>query len=66
LAAGDAWNWVNQTLESKLYGSIYRKQQPAFSEDDELGLLGVLRKMSLQLQFEETGLRVSLKCKAKD
>ncbi|MBN2685265.1 MAG: hypothetical protein JXR40_08290 [Pontiellaceae bacterium] len=66
LAAGDAWIWENQTLESKLYGSIYRKQQPAFSEDDELGLLGVLRKMSLGMQFEDTGLRVSLKWKSKD
>ncbi len=66
LAASDEWNWTNQTLESNLYGSVYRKQQPAFTEDDEFGLLGVLRKMSLQMQFEDTGLRVSLKWKTKE
>ncbi len=51
-------------MESKLYGSVHRKKQPAYIDGDtDFGLMESIEVLEMQMQFEDTGLRTKLKWK---
>lgn len=65
-ANADNWAWQDDVLESSLYGSVYRKKQPAYTEgDDGFGLMGAIQELGLEMQFEHTGLRTKIKWKTR-
>ena len=60
-ASDDEWFWHDGIVESQLYGSVSHKKQPAFDNEKGFGLFGVIEDISVQMQFEETGLRTAIK-----
>lgn len=65
-SAGDEWRWVDGTIESRLYGSVFNKKQPGYPEGEKgFGLMGCVEDLSVQMQFEDTGLRTSIRWKAR-
>lgn len=65
--ADDEWKWEDDVIKSDRYGSIYQKRQPAYTKGDEgFGLLGAIQELSMETQFEDTGLRAKIKWKARD
>ncbi|GAB4339371.1 MAG: hypothetical protein Kow0089_12160 [Desulfobulbaceae bacterium] len=62
--ADDHWKWDGRELSSLLYGSVRKPVQPAHvAGDRDFGLLKDIDAMSLSMQFEESGLRASLRWK---
>lgn len=65
-APDDQWAWVDDAIESSLYGSVFHKKQPAYDEEADFGLMGGIEDVSIQMQFEETGLRSSIRWKTRN
>ncbi len=64
-ASGDQWTWTNATIESARYGSVFQKRQPSYIGDNNFGLMDAIQDLALQMQFEETGLRATIKWKTR-
>lgn len=60
-STGDHWDWSQGVIESTRYGSVLQKKQPDYAGGDDFGLLGAIRDLELQTQFEDTGLRATIK-----
>jgi len=59
-----AWTWDGQDIVSDLYGSVREQRQPAYVKGEtKFGLLGDIDTLSLNMQFEDTGLRTKLRWK---
>ncbi len=59
-----AWQWNGQHIASPLYGAVAGQKQPGYREDGErMGLLRNIDWSSLNMQFEDAGLRASLRLK---
>ena len=58
------WLWNDRKLISSLYGSAGHQKQPAYTAgDSNFGLLRGIESLSLNMQFEDTGLRSSIRWK---
>ena len=61
-AEQDDWSWTGGTLESRRYGSIFHKKQAAYNETTgDFGLLECINDLSIQMQFEQDGLRAEIR-----
>ena len=62
----DSWSWTDGELQSKLYGTIYKKRQPPYTPGDtQFGLLQTIEKLEFQMQFEQSGLRTKIRWKTR-
>ena len=60
--SGGNWIWENGNVSSTAYGSISRREQPEYKEgDDDFGLMKKIKKLSIETQFEDDGLRTKVK-----
>ena len=56
------WRWRNGTLISSLYGSIFTPRQPEYEPGDtNFGLMQGVARMSVNMQFEDDGLRTAVR-----
>lgn len=56
-----AWTWTGHHIVSDRYGTLAQQRQPSYAEDDSFGLLRDIEALSLNLQFEDEGLRTILR-----
>jgi hypothetical protein len=62
--AGGTWTWDGRTVHSTTFGSVHGKEQPAHrSGDSDFGLMRDIEKLSLEMQFENDGLRTRARWK---
>ena len=59
--AGDQWAWKDFRMVSDDYGEPSRQRQPAFDPDEPFGLMNRIDSLQLNMQFEEDGLRSSVR-----
>lgn len=57
----DRWTWENQRLTSSDYGHPDRQRQPSFDPARPFGLMNRIDEISINMQFEEDGLRSVVK-----
>lgn len=58
------WIWKDYQLTSSQYGSVYREKQPGYNDgDSNFGLLKKIQHLSVNMQFEDTGLRTKVRWK---
>lgn len=57
IAANDRWTWDGRDLSSAQYGSPRVPKQPDFEPGQPFGLLQAIQSATLNMQFEEDGLR---------
>ena len=58
------WQWNDRKLGSSLYGSARYQKQPAYTAGDtNFGLLKGIESLSLNMQFEDAGLRSTIRWK---
>ncbi|MCP4344392.1 MAG: hypothetical protein GY795_02575 [Desulfobacterales bacterium] len=58
------WQWENGQLMSTVYGSVFKQKQPGPDRKDrKKGLLKGMEYISVNMQFEDTGLRTILRWK---
>lgn len=65
---GGAWTWnsAEGDVVSSLYGSIHQNHQPEFDPDNkEVGLMKRVSQLDVSMQFEQDGLRSTLRWKTK-
>lgn len=61
---GGEWQWDGTHLSSSRFGSVILQGQPSYKEDnDSTGLLHNIDNVSLNMQFEDSGLRANLRWK---
>lgn len=58
---GDKMVWKHQHLISSDYGEPLRQRQPAFDPQKPLGLMNQIDVLRLEMQFEDDGLRSSVR-----
>jgi hypothetical protein len=64
--ADGTWQWDGQNLGSSSYGGIWVQKQPGYPEAGTVpGLLAGFDNLSLNMQFEDSGLRAVLHWKKK-
>ena len=60
------WLWQSYQLASSRYGSPRRQRQPGYSEGDRnFGLMKDIEHLSINMQFEDTGLRTAIRWKTR-
>ena len=60
------WLWQSYQLTSSRYGSPRRQRQPGYSEGDrKFGLMKDIEHLSINMQFEDTGLRTAIRWKTR-
>ena len=57
----DQWTWSDFRLVSKDYGEPIRQRQPAFDPQRPFGLMNHVDSLQLNMQFEEDGLRSTVR-----
>ena len=58
------WLWDGNRLSSSKYGSVFRQRQPGYEEGDrDFGILKDLDHLHVGMQFEESGLRTTVRWK---
>ncbi len=58
------WQWENRQFMSTVYGSVFKQKQPGPGRKDrKKGLLKGIEYVSVNMQFEDTGLRTLLRWK---
>ena len=56
------WTWNDGALESTLYGSASRQKQPEYpAGKKDFGLFGEVERVGVGMQFEDAGLRTSVR-----
>lgn len=60
---GGVWQWNSKHLSSSRFGSVIAQKQPRYDGGVGLGLLKDIDTISLNMQFEDSGLRASLRWK---
>jgi hypothetical protein len=61
---GGKWQWDGRYLASSPFGNVMSQRQPVYAgENDNKGLLSKIDNVSLNMQFEEAGLRANLRWK---
>jgi hypothetical protein len=61
---GGKWLWDGRHLASSRFGNVVSQRQPDYEgENDKKGLLSKIDNVSLNMQFEEAGLRAILRWK---
>ncbi len=64
---GGAWTWSNGTIASTHFGTITHQKQPEYKEGDSaFGVLRSIEDVTLNMQFEDTGLRASCRWTLRD
>ncbi len=58
---GDQWQWTDFRLISDDYGEPTRQRQPAFDPQQPFGLMNRVDSLQLNMQFEQDGLRSSVR-----
>jgi hypothetical protein len=58
---GDEWIWQDGHLASAVYGSAQRQRQPGFAADRQFGLMQAIDVLQLTMQFEDAGLRSTVR-----
>ncbi|MEO1616873.1 MAG: hypothetical protein AAFV88_13540 [Planctomycetota bacterium] len=58
---GDRWIWADNRLISEQYGEPLRQKQPAFDPSRPFGLFSRIDSLKLNMQFEDDGLRSSVR-----
>ncbi|MEM6474016.1 MAG: hypothetical protein AAF802_30985, partial [Planctomycetota bacterium] len=58
---GDQWVWQDNRLVSREYGHPLQQRQPAFDPGKTFGLLNRVESLELNMQFEDDGLRSTVK-----
>jgi len=55
------WLWQDYQLVSSQYGSAQRQRQPGYQEGDrDFGLMADIEQLSVNMQFEDSGLRTKV------
>jgi hypothetical protein len=57
----DQWKWTDYRIVSNDYGEPTRQRQPAFDPQRPFGLMNRIDSLQLNMQFEEDGLRSSVR-----
>ncbi len=57
----DEWVWKDLRLVSKNYGEPLRQRQPAYQPGQSFGLMNRVESLTLNMQFEQDGLRSSVR-----
>ncbi len=61
------WQWNGKHLSSSRFGGVASQRQPSYNKNiDEMGLLHNIDNVSLNMQFEDSGLRAILRWKKTD
>ncbi|PAY21265.1 hypothetical protein CKO51_01415 [Rhodopirellula sp. SM50] len=58
---GDQWRWTDFRMVSDTYGEPTRQRQPAFDPQQPFGLMNRIDSIQLNMQFEDDGLRSSVR-----
>ena len=60
---GGTWLWKNYHVASSVYGSVHQQEQPDPLEtaQESAGLMKDVERLSLEMQFEHTGLRTRIR-----
>ena len=59
-ATGD-WQWRDAKMASSVYGTVDRQRQPAYDSTQPFGLMQSIDSVRLNMQFEDSGLRSTVK-----
>ena len=62
------WNETHGAVDSSLFGSLMQNQQPSFDQaaEAELGLLKKVSKVSVEMIFEQDGLRSNIRWRVRN
>ena len=64
--AGGTWSWENHQVVSDSFGSVTQRRHPAYKQGDtDFGLTKDIESLSLQMQFEDDGLRTKVRWKTR-
>ena len=64
---GGKWLWKDYNVASSIYGSVHQPEQPdpIITEQEDPGLMKDVERLSLEMQFENTGLRTRIRWKTR-
>ena len=64
---GGKWLWKDYNVASSIYGSVHQPEQPDpnITEQEDPGLMKDVERLSLEMQFENTGLRTRIRWKTR-
>ena len=63
---GGEWQWDGKHLSSSQFGNVISQKQQSYKKsNDGMGLLRNIDNLSLNMQFEDSGLRAILRWKSR-